>query len=327
MANYDAYTTVNANNILNLGLQTGAGVGVADAGSSGSENLGVLGDVAGDTFTANTGLFGAPVTYTYAGTVFDGDGNPVGFVGTSLPLGGVGGLTSTTFVPEGTDVSNLQLSLLSTDTVTPETQWDLDEAAPVCFMAGTAITTLNGAVAVESLLPGDEVLTADGRQVPVRWIGRRMVSRQFADPQRFFPIRIKAGALADNVPSRDLLVSPDHALFVDDRLVQASALVNHQSIVREHEVDEVFTYYHVELEDHSLILAEGAPAETFVDNVTRMRFDNWAEHEALFGAGSPVPEMALPRAQSCRQVPVATRQRLRQRAEALYPADRHVTAA
>ena len=49
--------------------------------------------------------------------------------------------------------------------------------------------------------------------------------------------------------------------------------------VRETNVPKVFTYYHVEIDDHSLIMAENTPAETFVDN-DRLNFDNWAEHEA-----------------------------------------------
>jgi Hint domain len=54
------------------------------------------------------------------------------------------------------------------------------------------------------------------------------------------------------------------------------ALVNGVSIVRERNVPERLTYYHVELDDHSLLLAENTPAETFVDNVDRLAFDNWA---------------------------------------------------
>ena len=69
----------------------------------------------------------------------------------------------------------------------------------------------------------------------------------------------------------------------------------------------MFVYYHVELDDHSLILAENTPAETFVDNVDRMGFDNWAEHEALFPGGKPIEEMPYPRAKARRQVPMQIR--------------------
>ena len=87
--------------------------------------------------------------------------------------------------------------------------------------------------------------------------------------------------------------------------------------MRETNVPERFTYYHVELADHSLILAENTPAETFIDNVDRMAFDNWDEHEALRNAGDmQLVEMSYPRAKAYRQVPRATRDRLARRAEA-----------
>src|SRR5262249_51892999 len=151
-------------------------------------------------------------------------------------------------------------------------------------------------------------------------------SRLFADPSRVWPIRIKASALSDNVPSRDLLISPDHAILVDDVLVQAGALINGSSIVREGNVPSTFTYYHVETEDHSLILAHGVRSETFIDNVDRMAFDNWNEHQTLYPQGKAIVEMSYPRAQSVRQVPAATRQRLNDRGVAKF-ADKSVSAA
>jgi hypothetical protein len=184
----------------------------------------------------------------------------------------------------------------------------------VCFMAGTMIRTPSGEVPIENLKRGDLVVTNDGREVSVDWLGVQTVSLRFADKMRVLPIRIKAGALAENVPSRDLLVSPDHALLVAGALIQAGALVNGKSIVREINVPTTFTYFHVEVDDHSLILAENTPAETFVDNVHRLAFDNWAEHQALYPNGKHVNELPYPRAKSHRQVSVSIRVMLAGRA-------------
>jgi hypothetical protein len=157
----------------------------------------------------------------------------------------------------------------------------------------------------------------------VRWIGRRTLRAdgengyRFADPLVYRPICIKAGALGDNLPARDLLVSMDHAILIDGLLVQAGALVDGVCVIRESRLPETFTYYHIELADHALVLAEGVPAETFVDNVMRMGFDNWAEHEALYGDAPSIAEMTYPRVQSYRQLPLALRARMEGRARAI----------
>jgi hypothetical protein len=113
-------------------------------------------------------------------------------------------------------------------------------------------------------------------------------------------------------------VSPDHALLVDDVLIQAGALINGISILRERNVPERFAYYHLELDDHSLILAENTPAETFVDNADRLGFDNWGEHVMLFPDGNPIVELPHPRAKASRQVPRGIKQRLIDRGIELY---------
>jgi hypothetical protein len=192
-----------------------------------------------------------------------------------------------------------------------------DTITCICFTAGTLIATPDGNVAVEALKRGDLVLTTDGRAVPVGWLGRQTVSTVFGDPLRVLPIRIKAGAIGENVPSRDLLLSPDHAILVEGTLIQAGALVNGTSFVREHDVPQTFTYYHVEVDDHALILAENTPAETFVDNVERLAFDNWAEHQALYPEGKSITELPLPRAKAHRQVPADIRVKLADRAQAI----------
>ncbi len=203
----------------------------------------------------------------------------------------------------------------SGDPVGPLTSTGGGSQAPVCFMSGTCILAPSGEMNVEDLKSGDLVLTADGRAVPVRWIGRQTVLRAFAG-ETSLPVRIKKSALDENIPSRDLLVSQQHALFVDGILIQAGALINGTTIVRERDVAGKFVFYHVELDDHSLILAERTPAETFVDNVDRANFDNWREYEALYPEGKAILEMPYPRAKAYRQVPGAIRGRLAERAGA-----------
>jgi hypothetical protein len=187
-----------------------------------------------------------------------------------------------------------------------------------CYCRGTRIRTERGEVTVEDLTIGDKVMTVSGRARPIKWIGRSNVATRSCDPLKAWPVRIKAHALAEAVPSRDLLVSPDHALLIDDVLIQAGALVNGNSIVRESDVAETITYFHIELEDHELIFAEDAPAETFVDNVDRLSFDNWAEHEALYPTGNPIIEMPYPRVKAHRQVPRSIRERLAERSAQLF---------
>ena len=182
-----------------------------------------------------------------------------------------------------------------------------------CFLAGTRIAVPGGEVAVETLRPGDLVLTADGRSVPVRWIGRRTLATPFVpEPRR--PVCIAAGALGAGLPTRDLRLTPDHALFLDGLLVQAGALVESAAIHRMSagELGPRFEVFHVDTAAHELILAEGVPAETFVDNVGRQRFDNHAEAAALCGdTGAVIEEMTLPRIKSARQLPRSLRARLR----------------
>jgi hypothetical protein len=181
---------------------------------------------------------------------------------------------------------------------------------PPCFMEGTLMRTQSGDVPVEMLKAGDLIILSDHTVTPLRWLGRSTVSAPFVDPVRMLPIRIKAGALVRDLPRRDLLVSPGHALLIDNILIEAGALVNCVSILREEDVPATFRYYHVELERHAVILAEGAPAESFVDNADRFVFDNWADHESLHPGPAPIEEMAYPRAKSQRQVPKATLLRL-----------------
>ncbi|UNC14997.1 Hint domain-containing protein [Acidiphilium multivorum] len=146
-----------------------------------------------------------------------------------------------------------------------------------CFAAGTQIRTPAGETPVESLRAGDTVLTAAGAERRVVWIGRRTLDlSRHPRPELVRPVRIAAGALADGVPARDLVVSPDHALFLDGVLVQAKDLVDGTMIAPDRRISRV-TYFHVELDRHDVLLAEGAPAESFLDTGHRGLFENAGE--------------------------------------------------
>jgi hypothetical protein len=142
---------------------------------------------------------------------------------------------------------------------------------PPCFVAGTLIATPSGAVAVERLSVGDIVLTEGGGVAPITWIGARRVDcSRHPDPSRIWPVRIRADAFAPARPTRDLLLSPDHAIFAEGVLIPVKHLLNGHTIAQV-ATDEV-TYVHLELPRHAVILAEGLPVESYLDTGDRGAF-------------------------------------------------------
>jgi hypothetical protein len=174
-----------------------------------------------------------------------------------------------------------------------------------CFLSGTMIATDTGEVAVESLKIGDEILSADGKALKIKWVARQDVLTTFGPAERLMPVRFAAGALGDGLPHADLTVTADHGMLIDGIICHAGALVNGTTItnVPLSEFQGRYTVYHIETEEHEIILANGAPAETFIDNVSRRSFDNFAEFEALYGGVPEMEELDYPRAMSARQVP------------------------
>lgn len=152
----------------------------------------------------------------------------------------------------------------------------LDTTSPVaCFAAGTRIATDRGPVPVEALRMGDRVRTAQyGHLAPVRWIGHRTLDcARHGDPDRVRPVRIAPHAFGPNRPERPLYLSPDHAVCVDGVLIPVRLLVNGGSITVARDTRRV-TYYHVELPAHDILLAEGLPAESYLDTGNRGAFEN-----------------------------------------------------
>ncbi|WP_375261453.1 Hint domain-containing protein [Palleronia sp.] len=147
------------------------------------------------------------------------------------------------------------------------------EAACVSFTQGTHITMANGSQrAIEELGTGDRVLTRDHGVQPIRWIGQRTVRAHGA----FAPIRIRQGTLNN---SRDLIVSPNHRLFVYQRsdqlgvgraevLVRAKHLLDGEAVTQT--AGGFVDYYQILFDRHEIIYAEGIAVETFlVDHTTR----------------------------------------------------------
>jgi hypothetical protein len=159
---------------------------------------------------------------------------------------------------------------------------DIVLGAVTCFVRGTLIRTDRGEVAVEGLAIGGRVVTAYGAVQTIKWIGRRGYDGRFIKGNHLaLPVCIKADAIADGVPSRDLFVSPGHGMFVDGVLVPAWRLINGVSITQAEAVERV-EYFHIELEEHDIILAENCPAESFLDLELRAQFQNVAEFHALY---------------------------------------------
>ncbi|WP_421905586.1 Hint domain-containing protein [Mameliella sp.] len=179
-----------------------------------------------------------------------------------------------------------------------------------CFLAGTQIATPQGPRPVETLAPGDHLLTADGRSVPLLWLGQQSLRPRIgALPEGLEPVRIVAGALGAALPENDLMVTADHALVLDGMLVNAGALVGQPGIthIPLSDLPSPFTVYHVETEAHEVLLANGAPTESFIDYASRHRFDNYADYLTRFGADRLIPEMNLPRISSRRMLTAALR--------------------
>ena len=142
-----------------------------------------------------------------------------------------------------------------------------------CFAAGTRIATPDGETAVEDLASGDRVLAHFTGVTPIQWVGHRHVDcTRHPNPETVWPVRVRAGAFGASLPCRDLLLSPNHAVFVDGELIPVRLLNNGLSIAQT-PVDAV-TYYHIELAAHDLLLAEGQPAESYLDVGDRENFAN-----------------------------------------------------
>ena len=158
---------------------------------------------------------------------------------------------------------------------------------PACFLKGTRIRTPDGGTKVEDLKIGDLVETWRG-QSPIKWIGRQSFKKSSKHwHESVLPVRISRCAINAGIPSTDLYLSPGHRLYLEAVLIEARFLVNGRSVVQAmpHETDQI-EYFHIELEQHEVIFAEGAAVETFQLTNGREHFSNFVEYERCYGIDS-----------------------------------------
>ena len=149
---------------------------------------------------------------------------------------------------------------------------DLIVADLACYLTGTMILTAEGEKPVETLREGDLIHTRFGGLRPLRWLGRNRVhaSKLAADKM---PVCIHANALADGVPTRDLWITADHNVVIDDQLVTAELLVNGATITQPAQ-DGMIAYFHLDFGVHDCVLADGAWADSYAERDNRDTFDN-----------------------------------------------------
>ena len=162
---------------------------------------------------------------------------------------------------------------------------------PTCILRGTRVRSASGDVPVESLKIGDMIQSSvTGEFRAIRWIGRRLLDGSSLDTEQLrkvhLPVRIARDAIAQGLPACDLYISPGHALLIGEYGVSARLLINGSSIRQVQAMEEI-EYFHVELDSHDGMFAEGLPVETYLEADNRQAYDNAAEYEALYPGDDP----------------------------------------
>lgn len=262
----------------------------ADFTLQGSADTLALNGVSASSLTNTITGFGAGDTLNFAAENFAAGSTAIETNGTlSVSLAGGGLFTLAGLDTAAITPANLQISAHAiTD--------------PLCFAAGTAIATPEGPRAVETLRPGDLVCRLDETPAPIRWIGyRRIDLARHLSAEDAAPIRVAADAIAPACPARDLLLSPEHAILIGEVLVPVRLLVNGGSI-RAEPGRGVVSYFHLELDAHALLLAEGLPCESYLDTGNRSQFANAPGAVALHPRFAAADAQTARLAGSCRTV-------------------------
>lgn len=158
---------------------------------------------------------------------------------------------------------------------------------------GTMIDVLGGCKPVEALELGDMVRTKDNGYQPVRWIASRtLTSADFAIDPSLRPIRISAGSLGEEKPSRDLMVSQQHCVLLEDWrcellfgqdevLAPAQALLNDTTITVDRS-DRDVSYYHFMFDHHEIVYSNGVETESFHPAYAGVEALDEAKREELY---------------------------------------------
>ena len=230
---------------------------------------------------ANGGINPAPYTATitfdpndFIVTAFDGSLVANGqYTVTDINLGLVTNrVASLKFTPIKPDTTAISYTLSDANASAIFTD-DITILPPLCFLPGSQIATPNGETPVERLVAGDPILTLSGATRRVLWIGKGESVATPGHRTAATPVIVRKGALSQNVPFKDLHITKAHGLFFDGALIPVEFLVNHRSILWD-DAAKLVTLYHVELDTHDILLANGVPAETYRDDGNRWLFQN-----------------------------------------------------
>jgi Hint domain len=155
-----------------------------------------------------------------------------------------------------------------------------------CFLKGTKISTPSGDRLVQDLRIGEEVQTLAGRKT-IKWIAYNKFTKEEgrAWHDNVMPIRVARFAIDDRTPHCDLYLSPLHCIFFSEALIPVMYLINEASIAQGMPSDmSAIEYYHIDLDTHEVIYAEGALVESFLDDGSnRESFSNFIQYERLYG--------------------------------------------
>ena len=316
-------------------LQNGEPLGIStEEGSTLSGTY--LGDVTLSTTSPsiNLGLVGLSVQLNpIEGELYQADGGAlymisddplndarIGITATVSLLGG-----SQTFEGSLADLDEWLASIPAVgpllDTIGDTGQWVLDTAVAsleydpsgeliVCFVRGSLIETANGPVAVEHLGIGDLIVTRDNGVQEIRWISSTKLGKtSIAKNPNLRPIRIKAGALGENTPSTDLMVSPQHRVLVRSKIAQRmfgtmEVLVAAKQLclldgIDIADVSEV-EYFHFLFDQHEVVYSNGAETESLYTGQQALKSVSIAARQEIFSL--------FPQLKDAETIPLAARE-------------------